>query len=108
MLHTYLNPPGNAPDVGLYLPGFEEGDHLLVRVLGVQLLIATPDCLDQEHHVPLVVSKHRTCHGTHEGPVLGMALLDDDGIPTVQPVSDVQSDHSPPLHPVTEQSLQKG
>lgn len=88
--------------------GLKEGNHLLICVLGVQLFIAPPDRLDQEYHVPLVVAQHCASHGTHEHPVLAVALLNDNSIPAVQSVSDVQSDHSPPLHPVTKQGLQTG
>ncbi len=78
----------------------EEGHHLLIRVPAVELWVTVPDRLDQEHHVRLVVGEHGTRHGTHESPVLGVALLDHDSVPAVQPVADVQPDDGTPLHSI--------
>ncbi len=101
--HTYHNPTGNTPYIRPDLMRLEEGHHLLIRVPAVELWVTVPDRLDQEHHVRLVVGEHGTRHGTHESPVLGVALLDHDQ----QPVADVQPDGGTPLHPVTKQILQE-
>ena len=105
---TDLDTSSHSPHVGLELVRLQVSHHLLITVLGVQFLIALPDTANEQLQILRIVGEDRPSQRADEQAVLGMTLLHDDGVPAVQPVSNVKADDHAVLDPLFKQRLIPG